>query len=439
MTRTRDKTTSTPFVDYERTWRNGSLLTEVVSDSGTVKHYDVMTDVVAKHFKKRSATGEVLIHPMSKLRSQTEIYSGIGLFAQWNGNASTPHANYVMRWQRDQSTYRFGSVLPVQVLSAIEKTEGLAITEAYARVGSPDVATLTELAELRETLQFLASPLKQLTKLTKRYYSHVNAYRRSEQSFKKALARWERLPISKQKKRPKPKPRRPKFSWGKWSVDDVASLWLAYRYAVMPIIYTIDDVQKHLERSIYPERDTARAKVDDDVEYEDEQLGTVGTPLGGGTYAKDVRFKITAQIVSRAGVLYTPDWSISRQLGFQWNRVPMALYEAIPLSFVTDWLHNAASYYDALTAECRSAKILGAWVTSHVIMQRTVERKFRSGNPNMSVSSSYIMCARETSSYKVRRKVTLADARLALRVEMNAKRIADAFALVKVILLKSKT
>ena len=107
----------------------------------------------------------------------------------------------------------------------------------------------------------------------------------------------------------------------------------------------------------------------------------------------------------------------------------MALYEAIPLSFVTDWFHNGADAYDALTAEFRALKILGAWVVTTIDYECEFAQDVVPLTPGASVSNG-AMTGTTRGQWKIRKLASLSDIRVQTRVDLNSKRVADGLALI---------
>ncbi|DAD52457.1 TPA_asm: maturation protein [ssRNA phage SRR5466727_5] len=409
-----------------------NVLTGSYDGEVTWTEFDSIEDVEVVGFKGKSRKGEVFVNPMTRHTS-----AGVVLPRSWTSEGKTG------RHTGSQSFSPGNFTVTPALQDKIDHLEKLAITEAYAAVGKPTFATLTELVELRETLSFLASPVKAMLALTKRADSYVKRYNRWQASSKKRLESWEKLPAYKRSKIPKPtNGKAPSMQWGKFRVTDVSSMWLAYRYAVMPLIYSFQDIQKLIEEhasSTKPHRATARAKAAGNVG--DEAYSTSSESLSGDTGYGALKYQQWVQadhtITCRAGVLYTPDWSLQTLAGVRLNRIPAALYEGIPLSFVSDWFHNGAEYYDALTAEFRALKILAAWVVT------TIDYSFHTdyqispavGTIHTSVSGGdRSLVSINTGRYKTRRQASLSDVRLMLRTKLSAKRIVDGLALTHLLL-----
>jgi hypothetical protein len=326
-----------------------------------------------------------------------------------------------------------------KVRKLVAELEGAAITESFARVGSPDVAVLTELAELKETLSFLSSPVRALVKLTRRFRRHLDVVSRMELVHQRRLAKWQSLPDRVRARREQPKPPKlPTFRAGKWEGKDIPSSWLAYRYGIMPLIYTFQDVEALLKKRVEgtPIRATARSKKKENVDLS----GTYGTHLllwrGGSAYRYDQAKSGGCKVTVRAGVLYNVDASLMTQLGVQWNRVPMALYEAIPLSFVTDWFHNGAQVYDALTAEFRTRGILGSWVATRIDFD-VQYTDYVSPHATNCIASGHRKMNVIGTTWE--RKLTSgSDVKFIFKSDLNLKRVADGLALCYTLLATAR-
>jgi len=432
MQRLRDKSQVTSGIGIDNLYdSSGNLLGGYPREFPlSVVQPDTMSDIVTPGFKRISATGGIVISPMTKLKGTQTM----------DGSGSLVGASYRYEW--------YGAWMPIdahgaqpwkhpKVEEAILRTTGLAVTDAFGGVGSPDVATLTELVELRDTLGFLTSPVRAMVKLTQRFKRHLNKVTAIEERYARRIAKWDSLPPRIQARRAKPeKPKLPTFKSGKYSGTDVASAWLAYRYGLMPLIYTFQDVVKLLKKQSEgaPLRVTSRAKSNQVVDLSTSSE-TVDSAYGV-SYSFTRAATGSATVTSRAGVLYEQDLSLQASLGLQWNRIPIALYEGIPLSFVTDWFHNGASVYDALTAELRAKRILGAWVTTVVeydVLYRDTYGPAISGGTCTGIVSSTVK-----GTYKTRVPASQKDVSFRLRVELNAKRVADGLALISTFLATAR-
>lgn len=441
--RTRDSTTvdSVSWSDAEY-WEGNP----VGFQTGTAKFVQPrrMLDNPVPRFSSRSRRGEIFVNKMVKheessihlpgkatLSTNTNRYETDGIHIASMG-MDAMHINVVAN---DDGAIPFVGG-DSNMADTVERLEALAITKAYGDVGKADIDLLTELAELKETLTFLWSPVKAMVTLTRRFRNHLDRIDQVDKSFAKAMDRW--LRSNPKTRGPAPKgPAYPPFTVGKVQGSDIASAWLAYRYGLMPLIYTFQDAEKLLASiNENPTRATARGKEADTVSLDGASTWR-NIPYGGATFRDRFVRKGEVSVKSRAGVLYAPDWSLNRRLGNQLHRVPIAMYEVIPLSFVSDWMHNGVDFYNALTAELRAQSVLGAWVVTTCEYHYTIEYESEvvSGmaSVNNGVNPSFI-----AGKWQRRRPASLADIRLKLRLEMNGKRIADALALIYNFLVTSK-
>lgn len=390
----------------------------------TVVDADIMVDEPTPGFARASAAGKIFIKPMSKHKGSVSFASVNRTITDTRGFRVVHLGDYDM----GQGSWSYAHI--PGMVEAIEKASAGAITSAYANVGSPDVALLTELAELKETIAFLYSPVKGMVNLTQRFRRHLKRVERINERAANKLAKWEKLPSHIKKKREKPvKPELPVFRVGRFQGTDISSSWLAYRYGLMPLIYTFQDVEALLKKRIEGPQPRATARGKESFEKDVQLSSSFIHPEGDSNFSVGNTTTGKAKVTCRAGVLYTPDFSLQAQLGLQWNRVPMALYEAIPLSFVTDWFHNGANAYDALTAEFRALEILGAWVVTTVdyeceFAQTMVPITLGASVSNGSTSGT------TRGQWKIRKLASLSDVRVQTRVNLNSKRVADGLALI---------
>lgn len=430
MLRVRDNSTVS-FGDCIVTESVGGVQQPAQTLTYSVTSDDLMTDVVTPNYKAKQRRGEVVISSMSKIKWQRIMHQGSRILTtptivhSVSGVCWLVHEDYIRRWRPDTCP---------AILDEIERQAALVITDAYAKVGSPDVAVLTELAELRETLSFLYSPVKGMVNLTRKLRDYSVLTKRLELKHSARVEKWNKLPPRIQAKRKAPEPLKlPKLRLGKFEATDISSAWLAYRYAIMPLLYTFQDIQALLKkRAEGPKtRATARATGSGTVDLNSE-LSRGDKRHHELTWTEVISRTGTATVTTRAGVLYVPDFSLSAQLGVQWNRVPAALYEGIPLSFVADWAYNGSALYDALTAELRAQKILGAWVstTTEFSVSWNLEVTPVSGGS----ASGWGTVLTTTGKWVTRRTASLSDVQLKFRLEMNGKRVADGLALIHTML-----
>lgn len=418
--------------------RYGSVLSTGMSSIQPTDRDEIWDEVVPQ-FKARSKGGGVFINAMTKVKSAnvqvkkpytSSYFTRTGSTAPWvlaessyfgNGDVVGFGVNLERPWEHSS------------VVAAMGKTEALSLTTAYADIGKADVETMVSAAELKETLAFLASPVNAAKAMTKKMDRHLKKVRRMDAMYGSRKARYEALPERvRAKRKPPVPPTYPTLEFGKFTGDDVASSWLAYRYAIMPLMYEIDDwigfFAKKADASI--QRLTTRAKESERVQLTwNEGEGVVGTPR---------RYVHTLEVLvsSRAGVLYKPrPPTLANQLGVEWHRVLPTAYELIPLSFVADWFWNGSQFYDALTAQFRALEILGAWNTT--VIQGSYSCNVDRNAEATAGNTRYTMYPSGNTGgsmvqfeVKYRGRRNLSNIGVYLNINLNAKRVADGLALV---------
>lgn len=395
---------------------------------------DVMTDVVTPGFKAKSRRGEVINSPMTKTVSRATLVDA--QLTLW-----TPSPDASLTGYRNTG---WGSGLIIghetlisQGMARSAELITQAVTEAYGKVNLPDVDALVTLAEMRETLSFLASPFQKATQLTERYKSYLAAHRRAKEGFLRRLALYEkRLASRKGVDYPKPVFNPPKFRVGRFEASDVSSAWLAYRYGIMPLIYEIQDyLEAYNNVAEKPQRSTARGKAVSSWSTHTEKAYKWLYGLREDV-TTDTDFKVTV----RAGVLFTPKVTtgtvggLTDKYGLALHRVPNAAWEAVTLSFVADWFLNVGDYLNAMTATCR-ADILTAWYTLRLDVGYRASVRVGAADAHEQVGSDPLFARQVT--HTVRNPASMADVGLVRRVKMNAKRYADAAALIHQMLIST--
>lgn len=415
---------------YRETSREGSVVYSG-NQSVLVTDTDIMSDVVTPGFKTRSSRGEVVISDMEKcvgtisIPGQTWFCQGspddLGRRAKWEANPWLP--SQVIG--KDPISYP-------GLREAMTRVIGIATTDAAANVGKADVESLVSVAELRETIEFLSSPVKKMVSLTRRFRSWRDYRERVLAKYQARAERYAKLPEKIRLRRQAPeKPVIKPFKVGDFTATDIGSAWLAYRYGLMPLIYEFEGIAKFLREGPQPMRATARARASETFKHETSGSSVEGDEAGTGRIRVTTEDQFRARIDVRSGFLYEVDWSIQARLGLSPSRVPATLYELIPLSFVADWFWNGASYYDALTATCRAKAILGGWSVAKVTYEYQQYRTVTAAGPQTTVGGgSKTLVLRESGVYTIRQPRSTRDAEVHLRVALNTKRVADGFALI---------
>jgi hypothetical protein len=286
----------------------------------TIGQYESMQDVVTPRFSEKSAKGEVIVNSMSKYSWNLTMTPGGFSFE----NAGTGPNNFIDTYDGYYAIDRKNGPsghLPVSI-----DVQGLltqASTQAASNVRAPIFDGLVFVAELNETMRFLRNP--------------IGGWVRFLEYAKRQKRRNSRLDGTK-------------------VIDFISSNWLAYRYAVRPLVFDtinlIDAVNKTIEGQ-EPKRFTARGTASD--------AGSESYTGLSSSYAANVRLNTsTSRNVSvRAGILYESKAGADN-FGTSLYRIPVALWEVVPFSFVVDWFINIGDYVGAISPKV-GVKVLGSW------------------------------------------------------------------------------
>lgn len=361
-------------------------------------------DCITPHFKKLRAEGKIIINPFSSVRV-TRTTIGKTSSWRWPYNAYFAPTTVIGFEHSDPIAVRFApqSSDNGQTPGALDGA-GFAITEAFSRVDPPDALTLVTMGEFHQTLAMITGPLRMLQKKS--------------------------VPFERLKMR---------FRRGQLNANDysqeLAGLWLTYRYGILPLIY---DIEGHLkafqDKNLEPLRKTARGKFKDSGKYTD-LVNTSGSSMISSITLTD---KVSWTRECRAGVIYEPSRSLENALGLTLANLPTAIWELTRLSFVADWFFNTGDYLAALTAKHR-ANILGAYVSDKTVLERVSYYSESGGKVHPNTGATCLCLVNGTGAQtistvtkKLRWQVTSAmkDATWGNVVSLSNPRIADGFALV---------
>lgn len=430
--RVRDRSSISLFIPEYRSFSGPNAVPIIVYGAprahGTVAR---MTDNPTKGFRRISGQGGIVNTPMSVKTSV--LTKSPANFKQYSlANPNVPQ--YVTdEWTNDCPTvigeFEIGHPSAIGLKERCDALATEAVTEAYAQIGRADVESLVSIIELPETVAFMKAPIDKGIRLVRRF-KNWQAYReRTTKRHAMRMAKWESLPPRLQAKRERPvAPEIRPFRVGKLGATDISGAWLAFRYGLMPIVYEIQAVHTALtKKAEAPARVTARGRASGEWQRHYVASSSKTTYMD-----REHTVELDATIVARAGVLYVPrEETFVSQWGLELHRVPAALYEGIPLSFVTDWFHSAATYYDAITSHMRLNRELTAWCSVSVTFQ-VKERNTQTPKGGLRTEGGHKggITSSERGVIKYRYPVSVGDTRPQVRVKLNAKRIADGLALI---------
>lgn len=191
-------------------------------------------------------------------------------------------------------------------IGAIGAIEPVVVTAAVAARNAGTLDILTEFVELPQTLEFLRDKVKSLGTKT------LSADAEAKSLAKKGL--------SAQK-----------------LASSLAKHWLEYRYAVMPIIYTIIGVSETLK-----ELKRLYAEFKESSDFEE----TVSAPAG-----TKISFTGDSHVVHRCFIRarYSPDTLLGSLARMTQFNLASTAWELTPWSFVADWVVNFGDSISAAT------------------------------------------------------------------------------------------
>jgi hypothetical protein len=220
---------------------------------------------------------------------------------------------------------------------------------ALANIDSTPYAFGEDLLELKETIQFLKSPLGSLLNLSRSFRS---AYKKKKAGFR--------------------------------DVDKIIKahedVWLAYRFAFSPLVRSCTSALEAFEAvpKKRPERLTARGF--SDFEHQDTEVHSDGE--------NEFKRKLERIVEGKASILYAvsnPVYDWKYRLGFRGKDWPTTIWQIMPYSFMVDRLFDVSSFSKgAINLADPRVKILSACYRSKTTLDRTT--RIISGHPTYCLS-----------------------------------------------------
>lgn len=275
-----------------------------------------MADYVTNRFRKRSASGEVIMNQLRSFKRVRASAQVSDLYAASNYPTANP-----MQWARQSGNCMH------QVFAITPSSSGMgftsitdadwsaarveAATRCLSQANRGDTNNWENIAELSKTIQMLRHPITSwwtFDRKRKIYYPGVSA----------------------------------------------ANLWLQYRYGIRPLISSTDAILRSLYRNIRPLRKTTRAS---SVVSKAPSRTYVST--ANGWYAYTIEERITESVECRAMSIDEVATNRLPEYGLATKDLLTLPWELIPYSFVVDWFVNVGDYIGAL-ANCLYPSALGS-------------------------------------------------------------------------------
>ena len=239
---------------------------------------------------------------------------------------------------------------PMELRKLTRYTRGEMLTLAYASANERGWDVLTELAELPSTIKMGVDALKALRNPLKTLKSLDLASKKRKRDYDIVEE------LVQTRKGPQMRKRKKWFTYYEWEgkpaslADLSAQAWLTYRYGIMPILYSLQDISSIINKKYADKVEWETTKKREVTSIDDTSV--IG--LFGGDHEKakvPLVMRRDCQLIQRVFIKtkYNVGQLKSKQLGF--NPV-LTAWELVPFSFVADWLVHIGDMIMALTPTC---------------------------------------------------------------------------------------
>lgn len=155
------------------------------------------------------------------------------------------------------------------------------------------------------------------------------------------------------------------FGIGKYRFDEglaaaqlLSSNWLAYRYGIKPLLEDIEDAIGILANEpTFGKRHTARGRAESNPYHWERS-----NPISDSFFTGESYVSYDRSVSVRAGILYTYNVNTYSRTGLNITALPRAAWEAVPFSFVADWVANVGDVLAALESKA-ACTVLAQWTT----------------------------------------------------------------------------
>lgn len=365
--------------------------------------YEEMSDTRTPRFRQRQAKGEVVMNFMSRVVQDITagMNSNIAGTASGIPFSDIGHLEHIAcNWTTPSHLSASRFILTPR--SEVDRLAAELSTRALSQIGRGSAHNWENIAELGKTVQMLKSPLNA-------WFKFLTSDRR--------VKRYGGL-------------RKP-GDWGAFGrdqADTLANLWLALRYGVRPLVSSVDDTLKQLQKQLETgksQRTTTR---------------TAGTLARNtyevlthydGTYTNYISRKVNETHHVRAMSLDEMTWTLPMKLGLGSKDLITLPWELIPFSFVADWFVNVGDYLGAVS-QAFYPKSLGQCYTIESIRSEYRQTLYQTWPANYTITSQRLGWVREDTVWKTRIPCLLAPS-LVVKADFrldDLTRLADSFALI---------
>jgi hypothetical protein len=290
--------------------------------------HTVMHDTVTPNFNKRIRAGELILNPMSKVRTIVEIPSGASSsIDRYDSSVNTCYAQtHRHLGPANISFYHLDRGLGPEELPLLEPTvdsDEQLLTAAVSGVDPTSYSVMEDVLQLRQFMESILHPIRGMKRVTDQMRSHNQRTR----------------------------------SLG------AAGAWAKYRFEFLPLLGTAEalirtalDPAKGLKKDVRL-RSTATSGGND------HKAGSVQYS-NGMTWTHD----LTEVVRKRAVVFYklhSDHNGLSQSLGTRFKDLPTGMWNVVPYSFIIDRVINISQFLTAVTNLCDpSISFEGACITT---------------------------------------------------------------------------
>lgn len=332
-------------------------------------------DVPTKNFRKRLAAGEVINNPVLNVKKVFSCKYGSGEAQQieYKAQYSAQQCYILASMTSDEPVYsNFAPPTLVSLAEFVEQTEGisyagsdvlqLAINNAYGNVNSGAYSYLEELAESKETVTYLVTVFRRIATMFK-------AVRRGNLRgiAPKTWKKFSRMARNRARRNGSSYA----TEWAKLSYKWTSSAWMELRFAIRPLVYSVEDAIKIYNEGLKTKFDRITSNSGQLGSSTDKSVTNVS--YGGVDTETKIEIEVTRKAVAGVLLQVNANAATLRQLGFT-NLIGTA-WELVLASWCVDYFVDLSGALSKVTPNI-GVTPLAAWASykDEITFVKTISR-----------------------------------------------------------------
>lgn len=342
------------------------------------------SSLITPQFKKLVGDGYIIQCPFTLVKTTFEAIPGTFGEAMRAGAGATEYHSYsnlCTMFQENPWGYKlyFSRSMPGSRSAASSE----ALTRAFAKANTGNADLLIDLSQYRSLVSMFVKATKTLLSLVQTpgsFLDLVKAHVKGNERFVRIPPNGKKVPVT-----------------------SLEGLWCELRFGWRPLLGTLEGIVDAANRADLDQARRITYRATEEVDSFEEKFSTWNLNWTYGCIvinepARKYTESLSYKSRFRAGILLEESTSMWRALGLDTRAIPIALWDAIPYSFIVDRFVNVGNWLRALRP-IPSKEFGGAWVAERFTVEHRLRTEFLPISRSCGSGTSYRYYNR-TSGYE---------------------------------------